>query len=762
MLGRIPTAGIRDAVTKIRSTDASRIQDRRGQGGGGGHQLPRPGRRWWRSRHPDEGRRRHHRRCIVAARGPVPAQAARRRDQQPLDRRRTSARKCRQPRRRRARPSSSRSSAAAPTTCRSTGSARSPQRSTASTGKPTTVFFSGATNTGCGQASAQIGPFYCPADGLVYFDLDFLTQLQNQFGATGDLAAQYIVAHEYGHHVQNVLGISAEVQPARSSRTRRTPTATRSPSSCRPTASPARGHATPTSAACSSRARSARRSTPPSAVGDDRIQQQAGPAGRTRTASPTGRRSSACSGSGAATTPAIRSSATRSTRCCSQSGTTSTGHGARRTSRAATLPPDRPAPTTTIVAGVEADAAGRQPGVRPAPCRTAATVATSRRRRATRGPTAGTSTLDRARPDDLDEGRGRRRCGRPARRRRRRCARRGPATSRRRRRRSRSHRPSDAALAPDDEHGDGGARTMRALVPTHWHHAPDHDRYESSSSAVEQPPRGVRRARRRRLVASTAQPGDDTVADRRASLRRRTRCRHRCAGRGAPRTASSPSGRRSRSTGMAMRSVTAAVTPPSWHAQLGESAGSAAQPAVEPLGGADAAAAVPPRRRRRWRRPSRRRRTSSAVSSPAGSTQPSQSTTRLNTRAWATYSVRLIAPAWRSSSTGARAGEALGQPRDRRRRRRAPCRARSPCTPGRGSNGSVLASVTARWLVAGRRRHHRRQAEQRHAATDRRDPPPVRRQHAAEHDAGAEERQPRQQRVGAVDDDVEEQRPRRA
>ena len=74
-----------------------------------------------------------------------------------------------------------------------------------------TVFFSGATNTGCGQASAQMGPFYCPADGLVYFDLDFLTQLQNQFGATGDLAAQYIVAHEYGHHVQNVLGISAKV-----------------------------------------------------------------------------------------------------------------------------------------------------------------------------------------------------------------------------------------------------------------------------------------------------------------------------------------------------------------------------------------------------------------------------------------------------------------------------------------------------------------------------------------------------------------------
>ena len=76
------------------------------------------------------------------------------------------------------------------------------------------MFFSGGTNTGCGQASSQMGPFYCPADELVYFDLDFLVQMQQQFGATGDLAAQYIVAHEYGHHVQNVLGVSSEVSRA--------------------------------------------------------------------------------------------------------------------------------------------------------------------------------------------------------------------------------------------------------------------------------------------------------------------------------------------------------------------------------------------------------------------------------------------------------------------------------------------------------------------------------------------------------------------
>jgi predicted metalloprotease len=74
-----------------------------------------------------------------------------------------------------------------------------------------TVFFSGQTQTGCGVGDAQTGPFYCPADGKAYFDLDFLQQLQSQFGATGDLAAQYIVAHEYGHHIQNLLGISAKV-----------------------------------------------------------------------------------------------------------------------------------------------------------------------------------------------------------------------------------------------------------------------------------------------------------------------------------------------------------------------------------------------------------------------------------------------------------------------------------------------------------------------------------------------------------------------
>lgn len=71
---------------------------------------------------------------------------------------------------------------------------------------PKMVLFSGATNSGCGNASSSTGPFYCPADQTVYIDLLFFNEMQNQLNAGGDFAYAYVIAHEVGHHVQYLLG----------------------------------------------------------------------------------------------------------------------------------------------------------------------------------------------------------------------------------------------------------------------------------------------------------------------------------------------------------------------------------------------------------------------------------------------------------------------------------------------------------------------------------------------------------------------------
>ena len=77
--------------------------------------------------------------------------------------------------------------------------------------QPTLVLFSGSTRSACGLGQAAMGPFYCPADQKAYIDLSFYDQMRTRFRAPGDFAQAYVIAHEIGHHVQNLLGISGQV-----------------------------------------------------------------------------------------------------------------------------------------------------------------------------------------------------------------------------------------------------------------------------------------------------------------------------------------------------------------------------------------------------------------------------------------------------------------------------------------------------------------------------------------------------------------------
>ncbi|CAL1518294.1 neutral zinc metallopeptidase [Chitinophaga sp. MM2321] len=82
--------------------------------------------------------------------------------------------------------------------------------------KPKMVLFTDGTTSGCGSAESAMGPFYCPADNKVYLDVAFFDELEQRFGVKGEFAKAYVIAHEVGHHVQNLLGISRKVQAMRS------------------------------------------------------------------------------------------------------------------------------------------------------------------------------------------------------------------------------------------------------------------------------------------------------------------------------------------------------------------------------------------------------------------------------------------------------------------------------------------------------------------------------------------------------------------
>jgi predicted metalloprotease len=89
------------------------------------------------------------------------------------------------------------------------------QQSGAQYRDPTLVLFRGGVNSACGFASSAVGPFYCPGDQQVYLDLQFFDDMARRFAAAGDFAQAYVIAHEVGHHVQTLLGVSQRMQTAR-------------------------------------------------------------------------------------------------------------------------------------------------------------------------------------------------------------------------------------------------------------------------------------------------------------------------------------------------------------------------------------------------------------------------------------------------------------------------------------------------------------------------------------------------------------------
>lgn len=78
--------------------------------------------------------------------------------------------------------------------------------------KPTVVLYTGGTRSGCGTADSAVGPFYCPLDSKIYLDTSFFNTMKSRLGGGGNFAYSYVVAHEYGHHIQNLLGIADQVE----------------------------------------------------------------------------------------------------------------------------------------------------------------------------------------------------------------------------------------------------------------------------------------------------------------------------------------------------------------------------------------------------------------------------------------------------------------------------------------------------------------------------------------------------------------------